>query len=164
MEVWKDIPGLSGYYQCSNYGRIKSLPRTVKIGSNKRIIKEKILNPIIKPNGYCVVNITYPKRKQVLVHVLVAMTFFNYDKNLCVNHIDFNKQNNSVKNLELITQKKNIEHSILGGKNGQILIDNQTGIFYLRYEDAATAKGITVGKLYKIINGRQFNNTGLAKV
>jgi hypothetical protein len=163
MEVWKDIPGLEGYYQCSNTGMIKSLPRVVRIGKNKRLIDEKILSPIIVKSGYCVVNLTYPVRKQYLVHTLVARTFLDCNKGLCVNHIDFNKQNNSIENLEVITQIENIEHSILGDKNGQILVDGETGIFYLKYEDAAKAKNISIHRLYKVMAGKFPNDTRLFK-
>ena len=53
-EIWKDIEGFEGYYQISNFGRVKSLSRIVI--DSKRNIKEKILKVRITKYGY--INIT----------------------------------------------------------------------------------------------------------
>jgi hypothetical protein len=165
-EIWKNIPDLDNKYQCSNLGRIKSIERIVSIGTNKRLIKSKILNPIICSNGYLAINFTHKKRKQISVHRIVAKTFLGLNDNskLVVNHLDLNKQNNSVSNLEVITQKENIRHSIYNDKNGQMLLDLQTGIYYIQYNEAAFAKKIKTQKLYKIMNGYSKQKTSFIKV
>jgi hypothetical protein len=147
IEYWEKIPYLDNYY-ASNLGRIKSIERYVRIGKNIKPVKEKILNPIKTKAGYLVVNITLPKRKQYLVHRLIALTFLG-DSNLNVNHIDLDKSNNKVLNLEWVTQKENILHSILGGRNGQILLHKLTGIFYNTYEEAANAYNYNLSRFYK---------------
>lgn len=84
--------------------------------SNEGILKNK-LNKIIKPqinkNGYCVVNLyKNNKRKAFYLHKLVAKYFLkNYDENKTINHIDGNKLNNNVSNLECITYSENLKHS-----------------------------------------------------
>jgi hypothetical protein len=117
-EHWKDISELNGYYQVSNFGRVKSIKRIVNIGKHKRIINEKIINPIKTKVGYSVINITYPSRKQFLIHRLVAKVFIpNPENKQQVNHIDGNKANACVSNLEWVSCKENSQHSHNTGLN-----------------------------------------------
>lgn len=101
-EVWKDIDGYEGLYQVSNLGRIKSLSRTVINGG--RVMKKRatIMNTSKNSTGYLQVNLCVNNiRKKLLVHRIVATAFINNPQNLPqVNHIDENKQNNRVDNLE----------------------------------------------------------------
>jgi hypothetical protein len=99
-EIWKDIPVYEGIYQVSNLGRIKSL----KFG------KEKILNGWIRRDGYIAVNLMYNKRKTYRLHQLIAITFLNHKPNghkIVVDHIDNNKLNNRLDNLQLVSQRFN---------------------------------------------------------
>jgi len=110
MEIWKTIEGFENY-EISNLGNIKS---------NQLNKKEKLLKLRKTKFGYARV-ILYNKeiRKDYLVHRLVALHFIkNYNNNkLQVNHIDCNKLNNSVENLEWCTQSENIIHSLNNGRN-----------------------------------------------
>ena len=153
IEYWEKIPNLNNYY-ASNLGRIKSIKRYVNIDKKERLIKEKILKPIQKKAGYLVVNITLPKRKQYLVHRLIALTFLG-DSDLHVNHIDLDKTNNKVLNLEWVTPKENILHSIKEGVNGQMLLNVDTGIFFDTYIEAAKSFSIGLNRFYK----RMANNS-----
>lgn len=111
MEIWKDIPSYKNFYQVSNLGKVKSLERLVKGKHNLRINKEKILKNRIDMHGYCVsVLFNGYNKKTYKIHQLVAMAFLNHipcGHKLIVNHIDFNKQNNHIDNLEIITQREN---------------------------------------------------------
>ena len=100
-EIFKDIEGYEGLYQVSNLGNIKSL----------HCNKEKIMKPTIRSNNYqyyFVGLLKDGKRKYFAVHRLVAIMFIpnpnNYEQ---VDHLDGNKLNNNVKNLEWVTPKEN---------------------------------------------------------
>ena len=75
--------------------------------------KRKILKECLDKDGYPYVRLYMNnKRHKKMVHRLIAETFLkNNDNNLQVNHIDGNKQNNNIKNLEWVTCKQNIIHS-----------------------------------------------------
>lgn len=112
-EIWKDIIDFEGLYQISNYGRVKSL--TNKSNHNKEIImKQKINN-----KGY--MQLTLCKNsKQITkrVHRLVAEAFIPNPNNLPqVNHIDENKLNNNVNNLEWCNNSYNQLHANRLGLN-----------------------------------------------
>lgn len=79
---------------------------------------KKVLKPIIKDNGYaCVILYKNHRSKSKYIHILVASTFLEKNsKSLVVNHKDLNKLNNCVDNLEYITQKENIYHSKMNGR------------------------------------------------
>ena len=116
-EIYKDIPGYVGYYQASNLGNIKSLNRVVKCKRlGQQIIKERILKPNIV-SGYAQVLLSkYGKRKDKKVHRLVAETFIpNPHNKEQVNHMDGNKLNNSLENLEWNTCSENQLHAVKTG-------------------------------------------------
>ena len=124
MEVWKDIKGFEGIYQVSNQGEVKSLERkTFNNGTKKQnIIKEKILKKPLDKDGY----IRYclfknGKRFSLKAYRLVAIEFIDNPQNKSqVNHIDGNKINNSVLNLEWVTPRENTIHAILNGLSFQV--------------------------------------------
>jgi len=100
-EVWKDVLNYEGIYQISNLGRVKSL----KFG------KERILRVGVDGNGYLNANLSKNgKVKSRCVHQLVVIAFLNHTPcglELVVNHINFNKTDNRVENLEVITNREN---------------------------------------------------------
>lgn len=105
-EVWKDIPHYEGEYQASNLGRIKSLDRAVK--KNNGMIqnrKGKILSQYKDTKGYYTLRLN---GKMYKVHRLIYLTFVgDIPDGMQVNHIDENKDNNSVSNLNLMCCKQN---------------------------------------------------------
>lgn len=117
-EVWKDVKGYEGYYQVSNLGNIKSLERIIE-NSGTRTGYYKIKERILKPrenknrNGYYELSLRKDgKEKRFKVHRLVACAFIENPYNKPeVNHIDGNKSNNCVSNLEWTTSKENKEHA-----------------------------------------------------
>ena len=117
---WVKIKGYEEFYEISSSGEIRSKDRTVtdKIGRT-RSWKGKVLNPDIAPNGYYRVSFSINrKRKQFYVHRLIAEYFIPNPNNLPqVNHIDGNKLNNSLDNLEWVTVQDNVIHAY---KNGLI--------------------------------------------
>lgn len=101
-EIWKDVEE-SPIYEVSNFGRVKKK-------NNGRILK------LQEHNGYKRVYLyVNGKQKKRRVHRLVAIAFIGMPKDenkLFVNHIDGNKSNNHVSNLEWVTHKENIYHAI----------------------------------------------------
>ncbi len=113
-EIWKDVAGYEGVYQVSNLGRVKSLDRTIphnKYGSVRR--NGKILKPFIDTYGYLKVRLCNDGTgRNEFVHRLVALAFIPNPQNKeTVNHINGNKHDNTVANLEWNTQAENVKHA-----------------------------------------------------
>lgn len=107
MEVWKDVPGYEGYYQVSNFGRVKSLERVRRNGNR---FGEMILKPSHKSTGYLYVELYKDgKSRQFRVHRLVLSTFCPVDgmEYLEASHLDDNKENCRLDNLRWMTRKEN---------------------------------------------------------
>ncbi len=106
MEIWKDVHRYVGLYQASNYGRIRSM------------IKNKILSPGDNGRGYKFIHLKHNGSvERFYVHRLIAMTFIpNIYNKKEVNHIDFDKDNNHVENLEWMTCKENLNHAKINNR------------------------------------------------
>ncbi len=113
-EIWKPIPNTDNRYEISNYGRARSWcncnegrrkePRILKQGSTPHTGYKMIA---IWNNG---------KHKTVNIHRAVAKLFIpNPENKRCVNHIDCDKENNHVNNLEWVTHAENTRHAIKNG-------------------------------------------------
>lgn len=115
-EIWKDIKGYEGLYQISNLGRVKSYKRN-----------NIILKPGKTKRGYMVVSLCSKKSiKKVYIHRLVAQSFIkNINSFEQVNHIDGDKANNKVDNLEWVSAKDNVIHAY---KNN-LMIGRKTMIY-----------------------------------
>ena len=113
VEMWKDIPGFEGLYQASNQGNIKSLDMRVRYKNTQHTAfkKGRVLSPKTTNKGYLEVvlmkdAVRYNKR----VHQLVALTFIpNPNGYPYINHINENKKDNRVNNLEWCTPRQNNE-------------------------------------------------------
>lgn len=104
MEYWKDIKGFRELYQVSNLGRVR------------RKDTHKILRLLTVTKGYKSVRLYYTKHDATTkkVHRLVAEYFIQNPLNLPqVNHIDGNKSNNKVSNLEWCTNEYNMNHALV---------------------------------------------------
>lgn len=123
-EVWKDIKGYEDLYQVSNFGRVKSLRRSVVLGKNIRQVKEKVIKPFITNKGYYQIILSKNgKTSHKLVHRLVAMAFIpNPNKYLIINHKDENPLNNHADNLEWCGYSYNNNY----GNRNKIVSDKMT--------------------------------------
>lgn len=120
MEIWREIKNYENRYEVSNTGKIRSL----NYRNQKGKIKE--LTPSLSNKGYFMFPLPFKNsQKSVCVHRIVAETFlplpFDFESNrYTVNHIDGNKQNNNVDNLEWMSYSQNNYHAYekLGKING----------------------------------------------
>lgn len=123
-EIWKPINGFAGY-QISNHGRVRSVDR---IGGAGRRYKGRILKPRIH-NGYYLINFNTPNglvTKQV--HRLLIETFRGpVEGNEVVNHLDHNRLNNNLENLELTSYAENTQHYFDARKDTGIKVKRTKG-------------------------------------
>ena len=139
-EVWKDIPGYEGLYQVSNYGNVRSLNynRTGQIKELKQCFK----------NGYCFIPL---RRKNYYVHRLVAEAFLeNLENKSEVNHIDGDKYNNHVSNLEWCTRSENEKHKHRIGLASDNLTEEAREAS--RKAHMKSVRCITTGKEFNSVN------------
>jgi hypothetical protein len=103
-EIYKDIPGYDGLYQVSNMGNVKIL-------NYRSTNKERILKANTSSNAYLRVCLyKNGKQKVIAIHQLVAMAFLGHipnGKSIVVDHIDNNKLNNHVSNLQIVSHRIN---------------------------------------------------------
>ena len=104
MEEWRNIPNYEGIYKVSNMGNIKSL------------ITNKILKPSFDRFGYARFSATkFKKQKTLRIHRIVMEVFNPVSAKLQVNHIDGDKSNNKLENLEWCTDSENKLHAYVNG-------------------------------------------------
>lgn len=155
-EVWKAILGYEENYEVSSLGRVKSLSRVTVTGK----IKPERLRTL-SVNKRCgrlqVTLYKYGKSRTWKVHSLVAHAFLGEQlKGMDVNHIDGNKLNNAVQNLEYCTRSENQLHAIRLGlnphwhENHPLAKLKEFDIETIRILSAKGVKGIELSKQFKI--------------
>lgn len=121
MEEWRDIEGYEGLYQVSNFGRVKSLARKVKRGDHFFSVKSRVLKADVNTRGYSYVNLSLNgKPKKRTVHQLVAIAFLGHTPcghEIVVDHINNDKLDNRVDNLQLTTNRHNSSKDKKGGSS-----------------------------------------------
>lgn len=108
-EIWKDVLGYEGLYQVSNLGRVKSLKRN----------KEQIIGGGKCKGGYTQLILRKDnKSKMLLLHRIVWEAFNGFiEKGITVDHIDGDKVNNRISNLQLMSRGDNSRKEWLGKKH-----------------------------------------------
>lgn len=166
MEIWKEAVGYEGIYSVSNYGKI----RRDKASRGTRVGKILNYNLHKKTKYYTVMLYKLKISKRISVHTLVANAFIGkcprgYD----VNHIDGIKLNNNSSNLEYVTRKENIRHSVKIGtfrtganhQNSKLseeernLIKKKYAENNIKYSELANEYNACVVTIRRIINGRR---------
>lgn len=111
-EVWRPVPGYGGMYEASSLGRVAR----VLGGGGRRVRK-----PTLSTTGYLRLNLPDPSGavRSRKAHAVVAETFLGpRPTGFHVNHLDLNKTNNRVLNLEWVTPRENVLHYI---RNGSVI-------------------------------------------
>ena len=146
MENWKAVNGYEGLYEVSDKGRVKGLKRN------------RILKNIVDSLGYVRVSLCKEnKPKAHKIHRLVAEHFLKPSEYKVVNHIDGNKENNSVENLEWCNASQNRKHACDTGlaakEEGRLIMCNETKKVYKGVMSAARHIGISHTMISSILNG-----------
>ena len=165
-EVWKDVVGYEGQYQVSNKGNVRSVDRINHIGSK---YSGRMLKPWYQSGGYLQVGLC--KNGKVMskyIHRLVLEAFVDNPNNLPeVNHLDENKTNNELPNLEWcdssynskygtrirrIAQKQSKKVRAVNIETGEVLTFNST--------QEAVRKGYNSGGVSQACRGHYKSATG----
>ena len=157
-EIWKDIEGYEGLYQVSNLGRVKSLSKYDRLG---RLHVERIKSTVNNGNGYLSVNLKH-NGKQVMrtVHRLVADAFIQNKLSLPeVNHLNGDKTDNRVSNLEWCTHSENMQHSVDNGLHSDFgqrrVICVELNLMFDTVKDAEQWVGVKGSRISNVCRGKR---------
>lgn len=149
------------YTQELDFKPIKGFEHEYAINKNGRILSlltDQIANTSVDTNGYLMVNLYKDgKRYAKRVHILVAQAFIPNPDNLpVVNHIDGNKTNPNVTNLEWCTYSENTQHAHRTGlqdKTSNKEVVREDGKRYASLTEAAKDTGISKSAISKVLHG-----------
>lgn len=121
-ELWKPVENYEGLYEISNFGRVKTIEHKIHhdgVNSSAKLktVKERIRKPNIMKGYHCIALLKDGNRKVYRIHRLVIEHFGEKQPSAeyQVNHIDGDKSNNRIDNLEWVTPKENTIHAIETG-------------------------------------------------
>lgn len=144
-EIWKPVKNYEGFYEVSNFGKVRSLDRVFP--TKKGVVKctkGKVMNLTLKDNGYKTVMLSVGgESKRFHVHRLVSEAFiYNSSRKPIVNHKNGIKADNNVKNLEWVTHRENVEHAL---KNNLTPVGMQC-----KYSKLTDEKILAIKRLYRL--------------
>lgn len=139
VKEWKNVKGYEKFYKVSNYGEVKAKRRVVYgiVDGEQQpthVTKEKILTPINHGNRYLYISLTdeYGQKKNHYIHRLVAEAFIANPNNLPqVNHLDYDRANNKVTNLEWCSCKENTRYSLCNQPHTHNICFTNTGYKFI---------------------------------
>ena len=161
-EIWAPVHGYEGYYEINQDGDVKSLHKH----NYGYIMKQRI-----DRGGYNTVRLAKPalKSSTKYVHRLLGFAFIdNPQSKPMINHIDGNKLNNNISNLEWITHSENMKHAYSSGliismpDRCRKIIDNCSGVVFESIKKAADYYLIPYSTCKNYVNGNRNNPTCLS--
>lgn len=176
-EQWRPVVGHEGNFEVSNAGRVKTLPHEVRHWCGRMIPKPGgILKQSTHSGGYQVVALRDGKKHYV--HKLVMAAFVGEANGRDVNHIDGDKTNNRLDNLEYCDRLHNVRHAIATGlqdnsgeNNGgnrysteQILAAHAAVRRGATHREAAALTGVGEGTVEQVCKGKRWKHLGLAVI
>ena len=163
MEEWKDINGYEGKYQVSNLGRVKSIKW-------QGVIKETIFTPWINRCGYYLVSLRKEGKKTGFLVSRLVYEAFNgpIPEGMQVNHINENKADNRLENLNLMLPSENCKWATrtkrimkqIKKPVTQILPDGTEYFTFFSARDAEEITGIPHQTIAKCCKGKQHSTYG----
>jgi hypothetical protein len=172
METWKPIKGYEGWYEVSNLGNVRSLDRKVDFDDGRYAnYKGKTLKTSLNNNGYYTTSLwKNSKSKIAYIHRLLAENFIpNPENKRLVNHIDGNKLNNHISNLEWVTVLENVRHSQKTGLTPETHVAKRVSQYdkngnyiasYFSYYEAAKVVNGDHSKISLVVRGIRKTHKG----
>lgn len=156
MEIWKPIKDFEGYYEISSMGRVRSLEREVWNKANQcfQHVASKMLHPhpVSKEYPYLKVHLVRDGvHKNGVIHRLVTEAFIPpVEGKPHINHKDGDKFNNTVDNLEWVSQIENMAHSLSNGLHHSVkLSQKQVVEIRERYKNGGISQR-ALGEVYGV--------------
>jgi hypothetical protein len=171
-EIWKYIENFYGYYEVSNRGRIRSVDRYVdhRFGYSQ-LRKGKMKKITLDKDGYGLLHLYKNNKNHTRkAHRLVLQAFVpNPENKPQVNHINGNKLDNRVENLEWCTDKENKIHAFATGLRNHNSIkkkvlmsskDNEPLLIFDSITEASRETGINLGNICSCCKGKIYKTVG----
>lgn len=170
-EVWKPVVGHETTHMVSNLGRVKSLPYEMRHWCGKMIPQpERILKDSSHPGGYRTISFRGSRREYV--HRVVMAAFAGPGDGKDVNHIDGDKTNNALSNLEYCDRLHNVRHAIRTGLqnnagecNGMNRYSESQIRHVLSLRDSGFSQktiskmtGVSTGVIYQVLKGKHWKH------
>ena len=174
MEQWKAVKGFEGDFQVSSEGRVKAMPWNYRHWCGRLIPKPGgILKQSRHSGGYLVVSLR--DNRKHYVHKLVMEAFVGGAAGRDVNHLDGNKKNNCLDNLEYCDRLHNVRHAITlglqnnsGENNGmnkfteeQITEAHRLVTSGASKQEASRASGVSIGVIAQVMRGTHWKHLNL---
>lgn len=171
MRIWKEIKGFEDLYEVSSLGEVRSKTRDRVVNSVRgtflRPLVGRTLKPFFREKHYATVNLSNGKMKNPkMIHRLVAEAFLEQDpQRTNVNHINGNKHDNRVENLQWCTTKENLHHSreILKNKGKVFNYEQIVTIIKLysmgaKIKDLASLSNVSRQAIGQAVNGKRWTD------
>lgn len=166
-QFWQSIKNFENIYEVNTSGEIRSLNRVIMVNGKERLVQGRILKPKLGHNGYYSVTLCNGGHKLAkYVHRIVAEAFINKPEGKdFVNHINGNKLDNRIENLEWVSHSENVKYAYKIGlthvSNHRRLIDKYTGKEFASIKEASLFYSLNYSTCRGYLRGNRRNKTPL---